>query len=347
MRNKLYVLLAFGALFLNIAGTISAQTKIVKQTNQLAALLPNSDGVMVIDTQQLLTETAPQILSDKPEWLNVINAQIDELRVKTGLDARQFEQVVVGVATKQISAKEVDLEPVFLTRGKYNANALIALAKLAVKGKYREEKSGSRTIYIFQGLGIADPNKSSAPKNSWFEKAISRMINGLTREFAVTALDENTLAFGSFARVRETVEGKSRISVEALNLISRKPNAVLSFGAKLPNGLSDFVDLDNDEIGKTLDSLRQISGALEVADGSTIVSMTAKTLKAEQAQSLQDTLIGLQTIGKTIVGSGKGADKQVYARMIENAKITRSAAEVNFDLQIPQSDISILLGGIK
>lgn len=347
MRNKLFALLAFAALFMNIGGALSAQTKTVKQSNQLAALLPNSDGVIVLDTQKLLTEAAPQLFASKPDWVNRLNAGIDDVRDKTGLDARQFEQVVIGVTAKQISAKEVNLEPVFLTRGKFNANALIAIAKLAVKGKYREEKSGSRTIYIFQGVNMADSNKPAASKDSWLEKAMGRMLNGLSKELAVTSLDDNTLAFGSIARVRETIEGKSRISGETLDLANRKSNAVMSFGAKLPNGLSGFMELDNDELGKTLDSIRQVSGAMEVADGSPIVSLTAKTLKAEQAQNLLDTLVGLQMFGKVLLGSNKSADKQVYARMIENAKITRNLSEVNFDLQVPSTDISILLAGIK
>ncbi len=346
MRNKFYALIAFGALFLNAFGVVSAQTKTTNQTNRLAALLPASDGVITLDVQRLLNESVPQVLSGKPEMLADINQKIDEIRDKTGLDARQFEQIVIGVATKQITAREVDLEPVFLARGKYNANALIAVAKLASKGKYREEKSGSRTIYVFDGKEIVAQNKPTT-KNSWFDKAMDRLITGLTKEIAVTSLDDNTLAFGSLARVRETFETKSRISSEVLNLANRKPNAVVGFGAKLPNGLSNFFILDNDELGKTLDSIRQMSGAVEISEGNSAVSMAAKTLNVEQAQNLQETLQGLQMLGKAFLGGGKNEDKKVYARMIENAKITRNSAEVALDLQVPQTDINILLAGIK
>lgn len=346
MRNKFYALIAFGALFLNAFGVVSAQTKTTNQTNRLAALLPASDGVITLDVQRLLNESVPQVLSGKPEMLADINQKIDEIRDKTGLDARQFEQIVIGVATKQITAREVDLEPVFLARGKYNANALIAVAKLASKGKYREEKSGSRTIYVFDGKEIVAQNKPTT-KNSWFDKAMDRLITGLTKEIAVTSLDDNTLAFGSLARVRETFETKSRISSEVLNLANRKPNAVVGFGAKLPNGLSNFFILDNDELGKTLDSIRQMSGAVEISEGNSAVSMAAKTLNVEQAQNLQETLQGLQMLGKAFLGGGKNEDKKVYARMIENAKITRNSAEVALDLQVPQTDINILLAGIR
>ncbi len=355
MRIKFFALLTSGALLLNVgAGAVSAQTKANiqtnvqtnAQTNQLAALLPTSDGVLTLDVQRLLNEAVPQILSSRQQTLADINAKIDELRDKTGLDARQFEQIAVGVAMKQISAKEIDLEPVFLARGKYSANALIALGKLASNGKYREEKFGSRTVYVFTGKEIAATNKP-ATSNSWLDKAIERMFNNLTKEIAVTTLDANTLAFGSLARVRETFESKTPINNEVLSLVNRKPNAVVSFGAKLPNGLSSFVDLDNDELGKTLDSIRQMSGAVEVSGGNTSLTIAAKTLKPEQAQSLKETLDGLQMIGKAFLGGGKTDDKKVYGRMIDSARFTQTGSEVTLDLQVPQSDINILLTGIK
>ena len=348
MRYKIFALVAAFAFVLNGIGASFAQTKAstAVQSKELAALLPASDGVVSLDVQKLLSESVPQILAGKPQMLGDINAKIDGLRDKTGLDARQFEQIVIGVAMREITAREVDLEPVFLARGKYNANALIAVAKLASKGKYREERIGSRTVYVFTGKEIVQQNKPQT-KNSWFDKAIDRMVNSLTREIAVTSLDGNTLAFGSLARVRETFEAKTRARAEVLSLINRKPNAVLSFGATLPNGLSKFVDLDNDELGRTLDSIRQMSGALEVSANNATVSIAAKTLQADHAQTLHETLEGLQMLGKAFIGAGRGEDKKVFARMIDNARITRSGAEVMLDLQVPPSDINILLTGIK
>jgi len=343
-----YKILAFAVacvFILNGVTTSFAQTKTGNQTNQLATLLPASDAVVTLDIQKLLNEAVPQVLSGKPQMLGEINAKIDEIREKTGLDARQFEQIVIGVSIKQVSAREVDLEPVFLARGKYNANALIAVAKLASKGKYREEKIGSRTIYVFSGKEIVGQNKPQT-KNSWLDQAIDRMITGLTKEIAVTSLDGNTLAFGSIARLRETFDGKTRVTNQVLSLVNRKPNSAVSFGANLPGGLSSFIDLDNDELGKTLDSIRQMSGAVEARDGIVGVSLTAKTLKPEQAQDLHETLEGLQMLGKTLLG-GKSADRQVYTRMIDNVRFTRNLTEVSLDLQVPQTDINILLAEVK
>jgi len=48
-----------------------------------------------------------------------------------------------------------------------------------------------------------------------------------------------------------------------------------------------------------------------------------------------------------LIGSSKGADKKVYARMIENAKISRQANEVSMDLQVPQEDLNVIVGEKK
>jgi hypothetical protein len=49
-------------------------------------------------------------------------------------------------------------------------------------------------------------------------------------------------------------------------------------------------------------------------------------------------------VGKAFLGGEKGADKKVFARMIENARIINNGSEVMLDLQVPQSDIDILVG---
>ncbi len=350
MIKKISALFLACAFLLNGAGMVFAapETKdIIKQTAQLAALLPASDGVVTVNMQRILSEALPQILSSNQPMLNEILGKLDKVKSETGLDLRQFEQIAVGVSASKTSAKDMTFEPVILARGTFNAGALLALAKVAAKGKYREEKIAGRTAYIFsvkQAVAQSKP-KTVNPKSSMFEKAIDKMFKGLSDELAVTVYDKNTLAIGSIVRVRETFDAKTRIGADVLDSVNRKPNSIMSFGLKLPNGLSQFVDMGNDEIGKNLEAIRQISGAVDVGDGRAVILLAAKTLGAEQAKSLQETLEGLQMIGKAFLGSSKGADKKVFSRMIDNAKISQSGSEVMLDLQVPQSDIDILLAG--
>jgi hypothetical protein len=163
---------------------------------------------------------------------------------------------------------------------------------------------------------------------------------------ALTTYDNNTLVLGSLARVREMFEAKTRISAEVLDLVSRKPNAVMNFGALVPNGLSDCIELDDDELGNSLKGVRQLFGSMDVASGNTTVSIVAKTAEVSQAKMLKDTITGFQGFAGVLKGS-KREDQKIYGRMLENTKIAQNGNEVTLDLQVPQTDLNVIVGAKK
>jgi hypothetical protein len=335
---------------LNLAGFAFADVKKgsakKSEGNALIALLPASDAVFSLDAKRFFADGLPRILASNQPVLAEITSNLENVKANLGIDLRQFDQVAVGLASKRISPTEIDFDPVVIARGNFSSGALVAVAKLASNGTYREEKIGTRTVYVFSARDFAQKN---APKisNSKLSAMVNRTLNGLTRDVAVTSLDANTLAFGSLARVRQTLDAKTRVDVEIANLLTRKPNTIINFAAKMPQGLSQYFKMDNDELGKNLDSIRLLSGSMDITESAAIVSLMARMVRSEQAASLLDTLMGLQMVGKALLGGAKGADKQVYARMIDNAKFVHSGNEVTLDLQVPQSDIDILIGQIK
>lgn len=352
MKRKIFTYPVIVAVLLSLVTVSFAKTekvkKTVRQTNSLAAELPVSDAAAVIDLQRLLNTALPQILNAKPQTLTVVNAKIDEVKNQTSIDLRQFEQVAVGVNYRQTAPKKFDLLPVALARGKYNADALLTAMKLAAGNKFREEKVGAKTIYIFAPREIV-PNNNPQNNRSIVLPGLGIIIDLdkiFAGEIAVAAFDDKTLAFGKLARVRETLEGKSRIAQNILALVNRNPNVVISFGGNVPtNFLAEMFNLtEDDEIGKNINSIRQMYGSLDAADGKAIVAVTAKTTDAKQAEDLETTVSGFQMLGKSVLGGMRGDDKKIYARMAENAKITREGSEVMLNLQVPQSDIDVLLG---
>ncbi|MGI9037049.1 MAG: hypothetical protein ACR2GD_13570 [Pyrinomonadaceae bacterium] len=341
----------FSLIVTSFAGTRKVK-KIVSQTNQptdqLVAKLPASDVAARIDLQRLMNVALPQILNAKPQMLTGINAKIDEIKSQTGIDLRQFDELAVGAAYSQTASKNFDLQPVALASGKYEMNALLTVMKLAAKDKFREERVGAKTIYIFSPREIV-PNKNPQNAGSSIILPGLGMIINLDKifagEMAVAALDAHTLAFGNLARVRQTLENKPRLGQDILALVNRNPNAVISFGANMPPDFARFLNMtETDEIGKNINSIRQMYGALDADGGSAQISVTAKTANAKQAEDLESTVAGLQTLGKSVLGGMRGSDKAVYARMAENARITRAGSEVMLNLQVPQSDIDVLLG---
>ncbi|MGB2753124.1 MAG: hypothetical protein WBC19_13790 [Pyrinomonadaceae bacterium] len=316
-----------------------------RQTSRLVTLLPASDGVAVFDAKRFLDDALPRVLSANQPMLGEIMAKINEMENRTGIDLRKFDQVAVGVAFKTISAKETDYEPILIAGGDINAGALVAVAKLASKGTYREEKIGERTVYVFALKDVVQ--KSTKPTTSKVGSMIDDALKGLSKEIAVTSIDANTLAIGTLPRVRETLEGKTHASADLTSLLSQKETAVMSFATRIPGGMDALLPLDNDEIGNNIKSIQVMAGSLDVAATGTNLQVMARTAKADQAQSLKEMLDGLKMLGGAFLGGSKRSDQQVYSRMIKNAKITNRANEVTLDLLVPQADIDILVASIK
>lgn len=347
MKHKIFALLAVCLLALNMVGTVFADTKskkVKKQTNSLVALLPASDGVVTVDVKRLLNNALPQILSGNQTMLGEINEAVNSIKGTTGIDLRQFDQLAAGFVVT--SAKQDDYQPIAIVRGQYNAGSLLSVVKLASNGKYREEKIAGKTVYIFSAKEAAEKNKPQT-KNSKISGAIDKMIAGLNQEIAIASLDAKTLAFGTTARVRQTLETKTSVSAEVSGLINRQPETVMSFAGKVPNGMSALLPLENDELGMNIDSIRFLYGSMNIVGENTTVQLMAKTTDQKQAQELLETLEGLQMIGKAFLGGAKGADKQVYMRMIENAVFKRVNNEVTLDLAVPQNDLNVVIGTIN
>lgn len=309
------------------------------QGQQLVALLPASDGVAVIDVKRFFADGMPRLLSGNTAFLAEITGKIDEIQTRTGIDPRQFEYAAVGVSARKLGPKKYDMDPVVILRGQANAAGLIAAGKVAANGKYREERVGDKAIYIFSAKDIAAQSKAAPNVADKVAKELS--------EVAVTALDSVTLAVGDPARVRQTVEARTKVGTDIIGFLARKEGGIVNFAAKAPEGMSAFLPLDNDELGRNIDAIRYVFGIFDVTADGAAASVTAKTIQNAQAVSLSETLQGLQVLGKALLGSSKAADKQALVRLIDAAKITNAGSEVSVDLRVPQADIDILVSKIK
>ena len=279
MRTRFFALSAISVLLFNVVSfaAVDARTARAKkaEVTRLVNLLPASDGVVVFDSKRFVNDALPKILSANQPMLTEVMSKITEMESTTGIDLRKFNQVAVGVAIKSVSAKEFDFEPVALANGDINAGALLAVAKLASKGTYREEKIGDKTVYIFSPKDIAQ--KTTKPNNSKVADFMEQALKGMTKDVAVTTLDKNTLAIGSVPRIRETVAGGTKMGADVTGLLSAKETSVLSFAVKSPGGMSKMVPLDNDELGANIDSIDYLSGSVDVAAAGTSLSLSART----------------------------------------------------------------------
>lgn len=315
------------------------------QTDPLLRLLPESDAVALIDSRRLFDTALPTVLASKPALLSSINAKLDEVQQKTSIDLRKFDRLAVGVKITDGADKNFDLAPVVLARGSYNSGALVGIAKLASSGTYHEDKMGGHTVYIFSAKDVSA--KTVGPSASGITGTLESAIDKLSGEIAIAGLDANTLAIGTVDRVRETIEGRSRVASDVLTIMSPYDRAVVSFAARTPEGMARFLPMDNDELGKTLGSIRFLAGSLDMNAGGANLQVLARTTSADDAQGVFDTAQGAQQLGMALLGSSKNVNNRVLARLVKNAKLAKTGNDVTVTLLIPQNDINALIAMLK
>lgn len=346
MKNRILALSCMCLLVLNLAASAVVPAG-AAHSGHLVQLLPAVDGVAVIDSKRFFSAALPKLLSANPTLLGKVTTGIEEMKTSTGVDITRFEHLVVGANARNKGAKEYDFELIVVARGPVSSAALIGAAKLAANGKYREEQVGDRTIYLFSPKAAIASAQKQAPA-SVDPATADKLASKAPKEIAVTSLDDNTLAFGDLALVRQAVSPrKTAVAVDLTSLLSKNEASVVSFAGRMPGGLGALLPLENDELGKNIESIRYVYGGADMAGDAAVLNVTARTTQNQQATSLYETLEGLRMLGKALLGGSKGGDKQVFARMIENAKFSSTGNEVSLSLQVPQSDIDVLVAGIK
>ncbi|MGH9948376.1 MAG: hypothetical protein ACRD6X_14435 [Pyrinomonadaceae bacterium] len=316
------------------------------QTNQLVSMLPASDVVVVADGKRFFGEALPKVLAANQKVLNDIFAKIDAMQAKTGIDLRKFDSFAAGANIGKAEGNKFNVAPVVIARGTANSATLIDAAKKASEGKSKLETVNGIAMYVVSKKDVIALAKKHSPVSANSAKHEDKIANAVD-DLAFSASDPNTIVFGYASRVRETLEGRTKVSGELTGLLVKKPAGVVNFAGKMPGGMSSLLPLDNDELGANIDSINALYGAMDVANGQATISLTAVTAKSQQAADLKGTLEGLKDLGKTVLGLSKNADKKLYAKLLGNVKLTNVSNELNLDLAIPQNDLDALVGILK
>ena len=253
--------LAFAALFTHSADTSA-------KSAELAALLPDSDGVMTINTERLIDSALPSMLASNPRLMLKIDSEVQKFKQNSGMDLKSFDQIAVGLRqTKAGKASSFDM--VLLARGSSAVTDLERVADLASKGEFTKTTVGSRTVYLFSGAKLIKDKKPGQLDGSVVSGTADQFMASLSGELALTAYDSNTLAFGNKERVMETIGNSKRVSSELLSVVQKNAGSLGTISMSTPGGVSDLIELDDDDLGEMLNSIRSMHGTFDVVDGVT------------------------------------------------------------------------------
>jgi len=337
--------LAVVAALIPSAFSVGAQTRNTSPTKTPATatassiaplnLLPPSDVVVSVNLKRWINEALPKFFSDNPAKLAEFNAEMDRIRTQTGVDIRSFESVAIGVRYQHPSPNITTTDEVAIVQGTFDAGAYLAAARLAAKGKYREEKYNGATIYI---INVND------------QMNLSGLFKMKINELAVTSFDSNTLIFGAPATVRATLDANktpSRVNNALIQLATRTPNALIGFGANVPPSLTVKADFGNPEITKIIASVRQAYGAISTTSNGFGFLAVARTETPDEAKTLSDTLAALKQFGAMVIPQLPPETRKVAQNALDSLKIAASGNETSLNVEISQADISTLMHTTK
>lgn len=300
---------------------------------QLGAL-PASDIIIFFDTQRFVNDTLPNFLAGDPALFARVNAKLDRFQKETGIDARSFESISIGL---RLGSNDPNF--VAIAQGDFVASQLIDTGFAAAQKKENigrvEEQYEGKTIYILTPpAGRAD--------------TCSRNGKTETCRMAVVALDSNTIAMGDLESIRATVNpGAARVEQALVDLATRNPNAFAGFAGNLPQGTAQQFGIGHGRADKLAASVRQVYGSVSTVGATAESILALRTETAEQAHDIADAINGLKFLTKLgFGGDHSGANKaeaEALSKLLKGLSVNVQAEEVELKLNVTQTDIAPLM----
>lgn len=295
--------------------------------------LPASDAVMFVDMRRLLNEAMPRVLAGDTARLAEVNADIERFKQQTGIDPRSFERIAVGVRFTNPSPDVTKLDHVVVVaNGTFNADVLAMTGRIAARGKYQETKYGGKSVYL---LSLNEQIKMFG------------LLKMRVRELALTVLDANTLAVGDPVGVRASIDaaaGRGRVSPEIVALARRNPTSIVGFGANVPRSLLGRVEeFGNEEISRSLASIRQLYGSLGSTPEGFDFLVALKTATGDDARNLSNMVEALRPLAAFGAAQLTGEKGKLAQKLLGSLKVTTEGTEVLLKLDFAQGDIATAL----
>jgi hypothetical protein len=297
LATALVAALALCALAAFTTRVASAQT--ASDARAALSRFPDSQAVLYVNANRLVNVAMPRVMP-RAEYQKMV----DEAK-KVGLDVRGLEYAAVGVRFAQGAAADAPPEFVALVRGGFNADALLALARVGLGGqeaKFREEAYGSKTLLIFD-TARAMKSGEAASACADAQAGVPAPKPNPYPEVAAVSLDANTLVVGVPSYVKAAVDaasGGAGLKAATLDLAARDPLALWSLTADLPENLPQLLQKTgmpaNEELNRIVGWLKSFSFSM----GMDALNFTTKAAVTADTPEHAATLDGMLTMGLNV-----------------------------------------------
>jgi TolA-binding protein len=292
--------------------------------------LPASDAVVLVELRRLMTEAVPRALAGDTARLAEVNADIEQFKARTGLDARNFETLAVGARIRRLESGAVKLDHVVaVARGAFDQAAIVAAGRAAAGGRYAAQQHGGQTVHVFT---VGDRIK------------LFGLLRLRVSELAVAALDANTLAVGEPEAVRAAVNaraGRGRADAALLNQ-ARGAGDLIAFAGNVAPTTFAGIDIGLPEVNRSIAAIRGFRGTVGLTPAGYSLTTVLRSATAPDARQLGNTVEALRVVVPGLVPLA-GERARMAKSAAENLKITTQGTEVQLRLDLKQDDFAMLL----
>jgi hypothetical protein len=354
MNRKFYFSLL--ALALTVATAVALVvgfnngTKAAPQNSAVAAALPASDFVVVVDMRRVLNEALPAVLAHSAAALAKMNIKLHEFEKETGINPRSFESVAIGGRINPSSAAR-DPRVVILARGSFNSDELLnrAFTTLKNRGQLQKEEQQyeGKTIHLISSHKQAKGDAATLGKTPVLSGEPMGKVEIRTGrrggKMAVTALDANTLAFGNLESVRAAVDaglGRERVDNELVQLATRTPGAIVGFSGRIPQDVTQKAAArSNDPFTKYFSSIREFYGSFQLTGDEAASSVAVRTETAEQANELTHIINSFKSLMSLGAGHGASGKHKSLTDFLKGVTVNTQGNEIQIELKFSQSSL--------
>jgi hypothetical protein len=319
-----------------LVSTAGAQTRATGRATQtsggtrVSVPLPASDAVLTADLKRILTEAAPQALASDAQRLAQLNADVEQFKQRTGIDAREFDTLAVGARLTRLPSGAAKVGSVVaVARGTFDSNALVSRTRAAAGGRLTEQTYGGKTLYV---IAINDSVK------------LFGLLKTHVSDLAICVIDQYTLLVGEPAAVRAAVDaaaGRGRVDQALLNQAQTNGNLV-AFAGNVPPGTFAGMDTGLPNVDRALANIRGFYGTINSTPAGLQTAMALRAANETDAKQLYLTLDALRQVAPGLI-SMAGEKARFAQSAINNLKITTRTNEVQLRLDVPQADIAAML----
>jgi hypothetical protein len=297
---------------------VNRATTRAADSEELLALLPESDLVAVIDIPRVFTDLLPKLKGISTFGIGRTVSELETFAKLAGIEPKQIQAAVLGVKMTESLSRG---SGVLLLQGADVDTKKISEAAKASSGELKTIEQGGRSFFT---LSVKNPGAPADAKPD---------------EIHFALLDNKRVAIGDQAGLKSLLAGgakKTDPAVLGKALKETKASGLVRFAGNLPEAVREML-ASQGELFAQVAAVKLIFGSFDLnADNSATLDGRLRTASSNEAAQLKESLNGLISLGQAFLGGSDDPTMKLYGQLLNQVKLGVQGSDVSLLLVLPK-----------